>query len=754
MKCRKCGADLESGVLFCRECGSKVEPIAPQKLFCRECGRKLDGNAKFCSNCGANLSSIPEFIESDSVSQEDEAIEMNTSFADSTVEEPEIEVEEREAPKKTSKKEVSLGDKIKSYILSIWHNMDLFCKVITISAIFVAVLMLVSICAHEGLAIFFSALQIVGLIAAVLMHKNIIKLDKGWIKYIVLVVSILFSVLNIMSYSWDSDISDSNSSDHSWKQSEYTEAVAVIACPVGTSDCIGTEYSELERKLNSAGFTNITIEKIEDLKYGESDRIGTVEKVSIDGVTDFAAGQEFDSSADVVIQYHAYAKCKVNIHIDFIENMIFSKYDIKFGIGDNIESIPHGEEADFEYSLEPGEYTLTFTSKDSSSVKGETVLQVEGDVNASYKIFCHSDDINVETLYVENYGSVGENEIMIPSPVSEYKYMNYEESEKALRELGFTNISTKAVYDIVFGVTTEGSVESVSINGNTEFVRGDIFASDAEIVITYHMRQEDDPTIISLPQSLPDYVGESHIDVEEKFKALGFTNIEKKEVITRDDSYADGEVFNVTIEGNASFEEGNTVKNDQTILIEYYTMGEPEVIIMTAGSASFAGQKPWEARTQLENLGFRNIVVEEVITTDTQNQSGTVSTVLIEQNEFESGAEFLDNVAIVISVWKIPSPYEMAFVRYCQDYKIYYMFDTDTKKAVSFMTADTYVDEGTYSGDFSTGVTIRWQHGQWKDKFVVKGGGNNAILTDGNGFDWEYVSCDVDIAQSYLDELK
>lgn len=54
MKCQNCGADLEQGVSFCRECGSKVIT----KTFCRECGTELLPGAKFCSYCGADANFI------------------------------------------------------------------------------------------------------------------------------------------------------------------------------------------------------------------------------------------------------------------------------------------------------------------------------------------------------------------------------------------------------------------------------------------------------------------------------------------------------------------------------------------------------------------------------------------------------------------------------------------------------------------------------------------------------------------------
>ena len=62
MKCPKCGAELASGVSFCRECGAKIE----KKRFCRECGAALAEGVKFCSNCGAKTDISPATATSES----------------------------------------------------------------------------------------------------------------------------------------------------------------------------------------------------------------------------------------------------------------------------------------------------------------------------------------------------------------------------------------------------------------------------------------------------------------------------------------------------------------------------------------------------------------------------------------------------------------------------------------------------------------------------------------------------------------
>ena len=74
IKCSKCGADIDSNLKFCPECGNKLgnyckkcgAKLIPGKKFCPECGTsqiltcpkcnaEILGNVKFCPECGENL---------------------------------------------------------------------------------------------------------------------------------------------------------------------------------------------------------------------------------------------------------------------------------------------------------------------------------------------------------------------------------------------------------------------------------------------------------------------------------------------------------------------------------------------------------------------------------------------------------------------------------------------------------------------------------------------------------------------------
>lgn len=525
MKCSKCGAELQDGVLFCRECGTKIEKV---KRFCRDCGAEIAEGVKFCSNCGADLFAVDNANEEDSKVHEEIPYRANENIA------------QKPAPtvSKQSKGD-SFVDKIKSKLADFWNNLDLFFKVVTVISVITLVMLLIALGNHNILAIVFSFIQVIGIVVASLMHKDVIKTGKTWIKYIVLVGCICFAIFNCMSYSekkhTTGNISDTTSSD-------VVEPVTV-SIPLSSSECIDMDYLSVETDFRDAGFWNISYEKVEDLQYDEVDKVGSVVSVNVAGNQDFSKGQEMASDTEIVITYHAFTKCKVNVHINFISNLIFSKYDVDYDFGGCSDGkLAHGEDTDFEVLVEPGEYTLEFVSSESSSVKGEIVLNVESDVNASYKICCYSDKISVEVDFVEKLGVAAEDEIMMPAKASDYKFKNYQEVETSLRELGFSNISTEILYDIYFGITEEGETEKVSIDGNSEFNRGDIFSRDANIVITYHMKEEDDPNKAA----------------EEKETENSQSETEKK-----DDSYS------VSYSTNDS----STVKNGNTGVYSYINRG-------------------------------------------------------------------------------------------------------------------------------------------------------------------------------------
>ena len=184
------------------------------------------------------------------------------------------------------------------------------------------------------------------------------------------------------------------------------------------------------------------------------------------------------------------------------------------------------------------------------------------------------------------------------------------------------------------------------------------------------------------------------------------------------------------------------------------TEPDPVKVTMLADASSYVGKNYSDVKSELSNLGFTKITVIEKATTDTSHTDGTVEAITVDGSGFASGDIFNQDVAISITYWKVEKPvseYELAFVRKLNGYSLYYMFDTDTRTVVQFGTDDTYLYKGTYTGSFSSGVTMTWDHGEWTDKFKYLEGSSKATYYDGYGYDWEYTVCDLKIAQDLLD---
>lgn len=65
--------------------------------------------------------------------------------------------------------------------------------------------------------------------------------------------------------------------------------------------------------------------------------------------------------------------------------------------------------------------------------------------------------------------------------------MNFAELEAMLKNAGFVNIRIEKKYDLITGwITKDGTVDEISINGNTVFSENVAYRPDAEIIIVYH----------------------------------------------------------------------------------------------------------------------------------------------------------------------------------------------------------------------------------------------------------------------------
>lgn len=81
--------------------------------------------------------------------------------------------------------------------------------------------------------------------------------------------------------------------------------------------------------------------------------------------------------------------------------------------------------------------------------------------------------------------------IETPMSAKDCKNKNYKEIKEEFEKSGFTNIETKGLEDMIVGIlSSENEVKTIEIDGDSKFSKGDSFAKDAKIVISYHSYPE------------------------------------------------------------------------------------------------------------------------------------------------------------------------------------------------------------------------------------------------------------------------
>ncbi len=740
-------------------------------MKCSKCGEELSEDTKFCSYCGQKIEIIPPPVVKET-------------------EMPHVEkVKAEKAGKAKSDAPKSLADKVKDKGIEIWNKLSLYGKITTVSIAVFVLLCLVALLAGKTAAVVIAIIQIVMAVVSILMHKGVIKLKQKnlWLKWLVLAVAILFTVLNIMSYSWgiktptngqNPSSTNQNSEDmaeqidwanltlskllpepqssmivllyngddwlnvtvHDISENDYLEYVRCCKEDYGftlDSDsfdnyfyaynkdgyCVTLFYTETSKELSidlSASVGDVT-ENPDDSTATQQPKQTEPPKTDTSDTLSITKGTEYAYMTD---EWNVYIATAISDDIIKIANwnktMSNSKtvehdYDVgTFKINDNENGFAWVDDEHTTFVLtfkdknnskfkKGGTATFTINISDSDKNKGsnysediscfsyqnddwhlyraipltETLIKIEtwyrcssvgtflfgydlclidttsedtdfewtDDEHTSFSITMRDEENKSEwkketfvvfILENEDYThfdvksylgkwEVGDGEVAVPASASDYKYDNYQDVQKDLEDAGFTNITPEILYDIVLGWTDKGKVKSVSIDGRTDYEKGEVFQQDAPIVITYHMKEEAD---LNKP-----------------------------------------------------------VENEPTVT---------------------------------------------ETTTSTPNPEETEEPTVPDEPESE---------------------YEKAYIRDMSNYDLYYMFDTDAKTVVYFGTNDTYIERGTYTGDFSTGITITWSHGEWTEKFTHNSG-NYATLIDGNGWDWEYKVCDVRAAQRILDGLQ
>ena len=170
--------------------------------------------------------------------------------------------------------------------------------------------------------------------------------------------------------------------------------------------------------------------------------------------------------------------------------------------------------------------------------------------------------------------------ITIPFSSQSLESKHYEDVAAAFENLGFVNIRTVVLYDIVTGwLTSDGEVEEVTINGLSKFQEGYSFDASAEIVITYHTWEKNDPSKITVTQDAASFEGLNKAEAEQLLRDMGFTVYQYSSDVTNDPE-KDNRVISVRISNgllaDGNFKAGEKFDPAATVHIKHYEYQAPQ----------------------------------------------------------------------------------------------------------------------------------------------------------------------------------
>lgn len=510
-------------------------------MKCSKCGAELSEDAKFCSYCGQRIAETPPPV----------------------IEETEIplipQVEKaREAKEGKVKSDVakSLADKAKDKGIEIWNKLSLYGKVTTVSITVFVLLCLVALLARKTAAVVIAIIQIVTAVVSILVHKGVIKLEqkKLWLKWLVLVVAILFTVLNVMSYSWGTKTPKTERKPSSTNQDSGETAEQIDWENITLSKVLPEPQSNMMELLyNGDDWLSVTIHDISENNFLEYVRWCKEDYgFTVDSETFNDYYYAFNSEGCCVTLFYTQASKELNINLD----------------------VPTGDETDG--STQPTE---------ESQTKPEATVPTS---RTEYEI----DYVDSKSFERALNDGVKVNGKIVQFDVVEYRpdsvlgincwsgeHLNF--ISKETLDVGKGNI-------IVGRITEEPSktlgswkipYEVLSIGG--ERIENEVTEpTNLEEPTSLEEPTDTQPAKIVITMGEDDFIGMLYTDAEAELREMGFTVFEYETIETKDINKLDDIIGAVEIKngeyGYGGFAVGDTYNPDAIVVLRYYVYDESE----------------------------------------------------------------------------------------------------------------------------------------------------------------------------------
>lgn len=292
----------------------------------------------------------------------------------------------------------------------------------------------------------------------------------------------------------------------------------------------GKNYYDKTIELMESGLTNIQLSPIYDQKGTFLSSVGQIETIKINDYYDFKSGIWVKKDSPVSISYHAIDKTvKQEFNNEKNNHIVLNRVDISLpsylieegrDASSAIYHVKGDDETKFSILINDKRNWDVLSQYDSHFIQKSESVSTEADSSNSiialakknYKVY----SVQIVSVWLENknlyihfalvsldsckndyssdFNSIisglffpQESDIQVDFSPNDFKGKNYEEVLATLQGKGFKNVNAENLKDILIGLfSKEGTVDSISINGDSNFKPGSWINENAEIVIKYH----------------------------------------------------------------------------------------------------------------------------------------------------------------------------------------------------------------------------------------------------------------------------
>ena len=250
------------------------------------------------------------------------------------------------------------------------------------------------------------------------------------------------------------------------KNSPITIFYYALQIGIGSSNSefVGQDYKKVVGNLKERGFTNVQEQQI-TTGWAKGN---TVVGVTVNYVDTYDSSHSFAPDVKIVVKYSSNDRLEIT---EELENWRYTDYQtlvywLRARGFTNISIIPKTTE---NKSKSRSIFSISFNNEEYST--GECYLP-----EYAY--------IKVEYYYLQI--KIGQ------TPKQFENDQMYTDVVKRLESQGFTNIRLQRANDIGwFPIhSKEGTIQRITINGNSDFTETDIFGYDAEIIIVVHTKED------------------------------------------------------------------------------------------------------------------------------------------------------------------------------------------------------------------------------------------------------------------------